>query len=86
MGTDGNYTWENSIRYRLIQSLYCITETNVTLYVNYTSIKKSSTFSDIGHSNFFLDRSPEARETKAKINELHQNRKLLHKKGNNQQN
>ena len=27
-----------------------------------------SNFSDIGHSNFFLDMSPEARETKAKIN------------------
>ena len=38
------------------------------------TIKKSleentgSNFSDIGHSNFFLDRSPEARKTKAKIN------------------
>ena len=27
-----------------------------------------SDFSDIGHSNFFLDMSPEAREIKAKIN------------------
>jgi len=27
-----------------------------------------SNFSDIGHSNIFLDRSPEGRETKAKIN------------------
>ena len=25
-------------------------------------------FSDVGHTNIFLDRSPEARETKAKIN------------------
>ena len=28
----------------------------------------SSDFFDIGHSKFFLDMSPEARETKAKIN------------------
>lgn len=29
---------------------------------------RGSSFSDIGYSNFFLDRSPEARKTKAKIN------------------
>ena len=43
---------------------------------------------DINHSNFFLDMSPEAREMKTK-NELlglHQYKKLLHSKGNNQQN
>ena len=43
---------------------------------------------DLGHSNFLLNMSPEARETKSK-NELlgpHQNKKLLHSKGNNQQN
>ena len=43
---------------------------------------------DLGHSNFLLNTSPEARETKAK-NELlgpHQNKKLLHSEGNNQQN
>ena len=43
---------------------------------------------DLGHSNFSLDMSPEARETKAKIN--HWNyikiKKLLHCEGNNQQN
>ena len=27
-----------------------------------------SNFSDTGHGNFFLDRTPKARETKAKIN------------------
>ena len=43
---------------------------------------------DLSHSNFLVDMSPEARETKAK-NELlglHQDKKLLHSKGNNQQN
>ena len=43
---------------------------------------------DLGCSNFLLNMSPEARETKAK-NELlgpHQNKKLLHSEGNNQQN
>ena len=46
-----------------------------------------SNFSYIVHSNFFLDRSPEATEIKAKINSLglHQNKKLLHSKGNSQQ-
>ena len=45
-----------------------------------------SNFSDIVHRNFFLDRSPEATEIKAKINSLgmHQNKHLLHSKGNNQ--
>ena len=43
---------------------------------------------DIGHSNFFHDTSPKARETKEK-NELvglHQDQKLLHKEGNSQKN
>ena len=40
---------------------------------------------DTGCSNFLLDMTPEARETKAKINlGLHQDKKLLHSKGNNQ--
>ena len=44
-----------------------------------------SNFFDIGHSNFFLDMSLEAKETKAnKLLGLHQNKKLLHCKGNNQ--
>ena len=43
------------------------------LYVRPETIKileenSSSNFFDIGHSNFFLDMSPEAREAKAKIN------------------
>ena len=44
---------------------------------------------DLGHSNFLLNTSPQARETKASQNELlgpHQNKKLLHSEGNNQQN
>ena len=43
---------------------------------------------DLGRSNFLLNTSPEARVTKSK-NELlgpHQNKKLLHSEGNNQQN
>ena len=42
---------------------------------------------DLGCSNFLLNMSPEARETSK--NELlgpHQNKKLLHSQGNNQQN
>ena len=38
---------------------------------------------DLGHSNFLLNTSPEARETKAKMN-YHQDKKLLHSKGKNQ--
>ena len=44
---------------------------------------------DLGHSNFLLNTSPEARETKAEMNYWdlpHQNKKLLHSEGNNQQN
>jgi len=38
--TDGSYTCgEHNITYRLIESLCCIPETNVTLCVDYTSIK-----------------------------------------------
>ena len=41
---------------------------------------------DLGHSNFLLNMPPEARETKAKMNYCDQNKKLLHREGNNQQN
>ena len=43
---------------------------------------------DLSCSNFLLNTSPESRETKAKIKLLgpHQDKKLLHSKGNNQQN
>jgi len=44
---------------------------------------------DIGLSNIFLDMSPQAKETKAKINiGTHQNKKLFaqHSKGKHQQN
>ena len=34
----GNYTCENSITYKLVESLCCTPETNVTLCVNYTQI------------------------------------------------
>ena len=43
---------------------------------------------DLGRSNFLFNMSLEARETKAKMNYWdlpHQNKKLLHSKGNNQQ-
>ena len=50
--------------------------------------KTGSNFFDLSHSNFLLYTSPEARETKAKMNylALHQEKKLLHSKGNNQLN
>ena len=43
---------------------------------------------DLSLRNIFLVLSPQARETKAKINKmgLHQTKKLLHRKGNYQQN
>ena len=43
---------------------------------------------DLGHSNFLLNTSPEARETKAKINywDFIKIKNLLHSEGNNQQN
>ena len=43
---------------------------------------------ELGHSNYLLDTSPEARENKSK-NELlglHQDKNLLNREGNNQQN
>ena len=45
----------------------------------------SSNVFDICHSNFLLDMSPEARETKAKnkLLGLHQNKSLLYNEGNN---
>ena len=44
---------------------------------------KGNDLFDLSHSNFLLDLSPEVSETK---NEgLHQDKKLLHSKGNNQQ-
>ena len=47
-----------------------------------------SNFFDLGHSNFLLDMSLEARETKVKIIywDPHHNKKLLHFKGNFQKN
>ena len=47
-----------------------------------------NTLFELGHSNFLQDTSMKARETKVK-NELlgfHQDKKLLHSKGNSQQN
>ena len=39
--TGGSYTFgERSLTHRPIQSLCCTPETNVTLWVNYTSLKK----------------------------------------------
>ena len=47
-----------------------------------------SNFSDIGRSNIFLDMSPEARESKAKINywDFIKKKKLLHGGKSNTQN
>ena len=45
--------------------------------------KTDNSLFDLSHSNFLLDMSQEAREIKAKMT---QGKKLLHSKGNNQQN
>ena len=46
-----------------------------------------SNFSDIGHSNIFLDvSSGKGNKSKNELLGLPQNKKLLHSKGNNQQN
>ena len=48
-GEEGyTYPNEHRVMYRIVESLYCTPETNVTLYVNYTRIKKINT-------NFFLN-------------------------------
>ena len=47
---------------------------------------RKKNLSDLSHSNFLLDTSPKARELKAKILGPHEDKKLLHSKGNNQQN
>lgn len=41
MTTDGDYTYlgEQSIRYRIVESLWCTLKANETLYVNYIAIK-----------------------------------------------
>ena len=37
MGTDGSYTCgKHSIMYKIVESLCCTPETNITLHVNYT--------------------------------------------------
>ena len=50
--------------------------------------KAGKNLSDLSLSNFLLDTSPKARELRAKMNywEPHEDKKLLHCKGNNQQN
>ena len=50
--------------------------------------KTGNNLFDLGHSNFLLDMSLKARELKAKMNywDLIKIKKLLHSKGNNQQN
>ena len=39
MVTDGRYTCEHSIMGKLVESLWCTHETNVTYYVHYIQIK-----------------------------------------------
>ena len=40
-GIDHSYTYGlHSIMYKLVQSLHCIAETNVTLSVNYSQVNK----------------------------------------------
>ena len=51
--------------------------------------KAGQNLSDLSRSNFLLDTSPKARELIKSKNELlgpHEDKKLLHCKGNNQQN
>ena len=50
--------------------------------------KAGKNLSDLSHSNFLLDTSPKPRELKAKVNhcDLMKIKRLLHCKGNNQQN
>ena len=40
MVRDSSYTCEHSIKHRLVESLCCALETNVALYVSFTSILK----------------------------------------------
>ena len=42
MVTDDNYTYngEHCVMYKIVESLCCTPETNIILYVNYTSITK----------------------------------------------
>ena len=44
MVTDGASTYhdEHCVTYRTVESLCCKSETNITLYINYTSLKKRS--------------------------------------------
>ena len=39
MVTDGDYTY-CSIMYRIVESICCTPETNITLYANYASVEK----------------------------------------------
>ena len=56
--------------------------------INIFKEKAGKNFFDLGHSNFLLNVSLEARETKAKMNDwdLTKIKKLLHNEGNNQLN
>ena len=37
-GIKSTHRHEHGVMYRMVESLYCIPETNITLYVNYTGI------------------------------------------------
>ena len=56
--------------------------------INILEKKAGKNLFDLGCSNFLLDMSPEARETKAKMNyeDLSQDKKLLHSEGDDEQN
>ena len=56
--------------------------------MKYLEENAGKTFSDINHTNIFLDQSPKAIEIKTKINkrDLIKLNKLLHCKGNHKQN
>ena len=84
--------WENCKRMKLDHFLTAHTKRNskyikdLTVRPETIKILEDNTgnnFSDIAWTNIFLDISPEARETKAKVNYWDY---ILHSKGNNQQN
>ena len=76
------------ILYTKINSKW-IEDLNVTLdIIKILDESTSNNFSDISYNNIFLDVSPEFKgnKSKTKLLGLHQNKKLLYSRGNNQQN
>ena len=56
VGADGNYTCgEQNVTQRLVESLCCAPETDGTLYVNCTSIKKAKNFKNKNEMKPYLE-------------------------------